>query len=69
MVAALEPFVTEEYYYMFLDANQSISAYRSYILGTDVGVGRGLNRDFGNIELWLDGQLAAISNWSQPTST
>ena len=54
----LEPFLTSKYYYMFAEG-QGIEGYRSYILGDAAGVGRGLNPDFGRIELVCDGVLAA----------
>jgi hypothetical protein len=55
----LIPFLTSKYYYMFEAGGQGIKSYRNYILGKEAGIGRGLNPDFGRIELMLDGVKAA----------
>ena len=54
----LEPFITDKYYYMFT-GGQGLKSYRDYVLGNQAGVGRGLNPDFGAIELMIDGKRAA----------
>jgi hypothetical protein len=55
----LGPFLTPKYYYMFESGGQGLEGYRGYILGEAAGVGRGLNPDFGRIEVTLDGVRAA----------
>lgn len=55
----LRPFLTAKYYYMFDAGGQGMDGYRSYILGSRSGIGRGLNPDFGRIELLIDGSLVA----------
>ena len=47
----LIPFLTPKYYYMFEEGGQGLSNYRSYILGDTAGIGKGLNPDFGRIEI------------------
>ena len=54
----LQPFITDKYYYMFA-GGQGLKSYRDYILGDKAGVGRGLNPDFGTIELLIDGKRVA----------
>lgn len=52
IVRALEPFMTETYYYMF-DGGEGVENYRNYLLGKH-GLLRGLEPDFGAIELHLE---------------
>ena len=59
VVADLQSYLVDKYYYMFAD---NLAAYKSYILSSSLGIGRGLNPDFGRIELWGDEQLVAVSN-------
>ena len=54
----LRPFITDKYYYMFA-GGQGLESYRDYVLGKTAGVGRGLNPDFGTIELLIDGSRVA----------
>jgi hypothetical protein len=54
----LEPFISEKYYYMFESGGQGLTRYRSYILGASAGVARGLNPDFGRVEVMIDGKVA-----------
>ncbi len=55
----LGPFLSQKYYYMFESGGQGLNNYRSYILGDTAGVARGLNPDFGRIEVMMDGQIEA----------
>jgi len=59
VVADLQSYLVDKYYYMFGD---NLAAYKSYILSSNIGVGKGLSPDFGRIELWGDEQLVAVSN-------
>ena len=45
------PFLTPKYYYMFEENGQGLKSYRDYILGDIAGLGKGLNPDFGRIEV------------------
>ena len=63
----LKPFLTTKYYYMFEANGQGITSYTQYILGNTAGVGRGLNPDFGRIELILDGARAASFDEAEST--
>ena len=56
---ALRPFLSERYYGMFASGGQGVAAYRDYILGKRAGVARGLNPDFGRIELSIGGVVVA----------
>ena len=58
VASILTPFLSGKYYYMFESGGQGLTDYRNYILGDDAGIGRGLNPDFGRIEITLDGSLA-----------
>jgi hypothetical protein len=51
----LNAFLTPKYYYMFDAGGQGITDYRNYILGDAAGIARGLDPDFGRIELMFDG--------------
>lgn len=67
VAARLTPFLTAKYYYMFEAGGQGITSYRDYILGARAGVARGLNPDFGRIELEVDGARAASFQESEQT--
>jgi len=55
IASKLKPFLSPKYYYMFEDGGQGVESYSSYILGEGAGIARGLNPDFGLIELMVDG--------------
>ena len=69
VVSSLTPFLSEKYYYMFESGGQGLTDYRNYILGNAAGIGRGLNPDFGRIEITLDGSLAATIQEPEPLPT
>ena len=56
---ALRPFLSDRYYGMFTSGGQGVAAYRDYILGERAGVARGLNPDFGLIELSIGDEVVA----------
>ena len=60
ITAKLNPFLSPKYYYMFEAGGQGVESYRNYILGTEAGIGRGLDPDFGRIELMIDGVRVAV---------
>lgn len=59
VVDQLHPFLTPKYYYMFEAGGQGITDYRNYILGDTAGIARGLDPDFGRLELLIDGVRVA----------
>ncbi|MEE2900831.1 MAG: hypothetical protein VYC39_00800 [Myxococcota bacterium] len=62
----LQSYLVDKYYYMFGD---NLDAYKSYILSSSIGIGRGLNPDFGRIELWGDERLVAVSDQKSASKT
>ena len=59
VAAEVRPFVSTKYYYMFEEGGQGLADYSAYILGDEAGIARGLNPDFGRVELVIDGQVHA----------
>ena len=66
VAADLEKYLVTKYYYMFKD---NLASYKSYILSPTIGIGRGLNPDFGRIELWGDEKLIAVSDYKSTSKT
>ena len=55
----LRPFLSTKYYYMFEEGGQGLADYSAYILGAEAGISRGLNPDFGTIELMIEDEVSA----------
>ena len=64
VVERIRSFLSPTYYYMFEAGGQGLAGYRDYILGESAGIARGLNPDFGRVELMVDGAL--VGAFSEP---